>query len=35
MNNKLEFDAPLISAGGGGGFAEVPFDVKKYLEAKE
>lgn len=34
MNNKLEFDAPLISAGGGGVFAEVPFDVQKVFGSK-
>lgn len=34
MNNKLEFDAPLISAGGGGVFAEVPFDVKEVFGSK-
>lgn len=34
MNNKLEFDAPLISAGGGGVFAEVPFDVQEVFGSK-
>ncbi len=34
MNNKFEFDALLISAGGGGVFVEVPFDVETVFGSK-
>lgn len=34
MNKKLEFDAPLISAGGGGVFVEIPFDVQEVYGMK-
>jgi hypothetical protein len=34
MNNKLEFDAVLLDAGGGGVFAEVPYNVEEVFGSK-
>lgn len=34
MNKKLEFNGPLVSAGGGGVFVEVPFNVQEVFGMK-
>jgi hypothetical protein len=34
MNNKIEFDATLVAARGGGVFAEVPFNVEEVFGSK-